>query len=87
MGQATKANCGPESSFSSVFEGSVEHLNINKLHSTLHASGVTVSQNVPSCSDQYSTESTQPQVENSAELVAGQTNLQSPEAKLVHVLF
>lgn len=77
LGHTAKENCGPESSFSSVFEGSIEPLNIDKLSSIFCPSDVTISQNTLSCSDQHSTESTP---------ASGQTSLQSLEAKLVHVL-
>ncbi|XP_028774992.1 uncharacterized protein LOC114731905 isoform X2 [Neltuma alba] len=82
LGQTAKANCCPESSFSSVFEGSIEPLNIDKLHSTFYPPGCIDSQNVPSGSDQQSIESTQPQVEKSAGPAGGQTSLQSLEAEL-----
>ncbi|KAI9097944.1 hypothetical protein K1719_025715 [Acacia pycnantha] len=81
-GHTAKEYCGPESSFAPVFEGSIDPLNIDKLSSTFYPSGVTISQNTLSCSDQHSTESTPPQVENSAALAGGQTSLQSLEAKL-----
>lgn len=51
MGNTTSENCGPESSNSSVLEGSAESLNFKMLLSTLDPSGASVFQNALSSTD------------------------------------
>ncbi|KAF7816861.1 ATPase family AAA domain-containing protein 5 [Senna tora] len=85
LGQTVKANCWPQSSTSSVFEGSVEPLKFDKLPTTFCSSGASISQNVLSCSDQSSIQLQNLQdilPENSDGLASGRANLQTPEAKV-----
>lgn len=54
LGETTITNCGPESSNSSVLEGSVESLNFDHLLSALDATSALIYQNSLPCSDQLS---------------------------------
>ncbi|KAE9587188.1 putative checkpoint protein Rad17/Rad24 [Lupinus albus] len=74
LGKTTYVNCGPESSNSSVLEGSVESLNFDKLNSPLYPVGASVSQTALPSSDQLST-----QPENLQEIPPSNSTLQANE--------